>query len=83
MDSTPLGSSAKNDGSNVVGLSIKTSISLFLIFMFVTSDMFIDSALPQCAMIGRDPTQFGIILQGIIIVALFAIVIQLEQHNIL
>jgi hypothetical protein len=81
-DSTPLGTQAKKD-SPEIGLSMKSGIALLLIFMFVTSDVFIDSALPQCAMIGRDPTRFGIILQGIIVVVLFALVVQLEQHNIL
>lgn len=66
--------------------NIKLIIALFIWFLVVVSDVFRDSVLTEIgksAVIGREVTTWGIILQGIILIVGYVILVYLTENNIL
>ena len=51
--------------------SWKKYILLFLIFVFIINESFVENVLPCSALNGRKITAWGIILQGLILVVLY------------
>jgi len=51
--------------------SWKKYILLFLIFIFIINESFVENVLPCSALNGRKITAWGIILQGLILVVLY------------
>jgi hypothetical protein len=69
-----------------IAYNFKLLLSLFLTFMLVVSDVFTSSVLSgfgEKAVVGRIPTVWGIVLQGIFLVIGYAIAVYLIKHNIL
>jgi len=81
-DSVPLTSGKQPDEFSTViadaisGVNIKVLISLFLIFMVITSDVFVARVLSNVtgATEYKHPTNYGTVLQGIFLVFLFLLV---------
>jgi hypothetical protein len=66
--------------------SVKLFIVLFVIFIIVVSDVFTNSVISKfgdSAVVGRSPTAWGTVLQGIFLVIFYIIAIYLTEHNIL
>lgn len=61
----------------------KKYILLFLIFIFVINESFIENVLPCSALNGRKITSWGIILQGTILVILYYLLSHLVDTNII
>lgn len=79
MNSTPIGESKcerKSKEHVDQYLSIKLILALFLIFLFVSSDVFIFNVLSKFdgTVKGRDISAYGTCVQGIMVVIMFAIV---------
>ncbi|AAA65317.1 B66L [African swine fever virus] len=66
-------------------MDIKRALILFLLFLVVLSNAFVDYIISNFnhAVTCRKPTYFGIVLQGIFLVILFSIVDYLINENIL
>jgi hypothetical protein len=66
--------------------NIKLIISLFVIFMFVVSDVFtnnIISKFGEDTLSGRNPTAWGVVLQGIFLIIFYILAVYLTENNIL
>lgn len=66
--------------------NVKLIIALFIIFIIVVSDVFTNSVITcfgEKTMCGRNPTSWGIVLQGIFLVIFYVIAIYLIEHQIL
>lgn len=80
-----------NDGPNLPEVKLKVSnikliISLFVIFMFVVSDVFtnnIISKFGENTISGRNPTAWGVVLQGIFLIIFYILAVYLTENNIL
>jgi hypothetical protein len=64
-------------------VSSKILIFLFLIFLFVTSDIFTYNVISKFdgACVGRTVTTFGTILQGISLVIFYMVLIYVNEHD--
>lgn len=67
------------------GPSVKLVVALFLIFLFVVSDVFKSNVIDSFggASKNRGTTQFGTVLQGIFLVLFYIAANYLIDHNIL
>ena len=63
--------------------SIKNYFFLFILFLFVCSDFFINSVLSGSALQGRTPTSCGVVIQGVVMVVIFAVFNHLSAKNII
>lgn len=66
--------------------NLKLLLSLLLTFFFVVSSFFTNSVLVgfgEKAVVGRTPTTWGVVLQGIFLVIGYAIAVYLIKHGIL
>ena len=73
-------------GGSPLPYNFKLLLSLFLTFILVVSDVFTNSILSsfgEKAVMGRTPTMWGIVLQGIFLVIGYAIATYLIRHGIL
>lgn len=64
--------------------NIKVLLALFLVFMFIVSDIFTDnivSGFPSATK-GRSPTLYGTVLQGIFLVIFYAIAVHLIERKV-
>ena len=62
---------------------IKNYVIIFVLFMFVSSDFFVDSVLSGSALAGRIPTTSGVVIQGIALVVVFALFSHLSDKDII
>lgn len=65
--------------------NIKMLFSLFIIFLIVVSDVFTNSVLSAFgskAVQGREPTTWGVVLQGIFLVIGYILMIYLTEQGI-
>lgn len=84
-DSIPLEPSEKCEPRLRVA-NLKLLLALFVIFVVVVSDVFTSSCLSsfgEKAVRGRDPTSWGVVLQGIFLVIFYIIAVYLTEHQIL
>lgn len=61
-------------------------VALFVIFLVVVSDVFVDSVVAgfgQNAVRGREPTAYGSVLQGIFLVLFYALALYLVDQKVL
>lgn len=67
------------------GLGWPRLLLLFVLFMVVCSDYFVNTVLSSVpgATMGRDPTNKGVIVQGLALVVGYVVVINMAQGNIL
>ena len=75
-----------NDCTRPILQTIKSSVVLFLIFLFVLSDVFIYNILEKIDskyVDGRIPTPKGIYVQGIILVIMFVFMDFLISNNLI
>ena len=66
--------------------NLKLLLALFIIFIIVVSDVFINSIISgfgEKAVRCRTPTSWGIVLQGIFLVIFYILAVYLTEHNIL
>jgi hypothetical protein len=66
--------------------SIKILIALFVIFVVIVSDVFVNnvvSGFGEKAVRCRTPTSWGVVLQGTFLVIFYIIVLALIQHKVL
>jgi len=66
--------------------NMKLLLALFLIFIFVVSDVFTNNVIAgfgDKAVRCRTPTSWGIILQGIFLVIFYALAIYLAEQGVL
>lgn len=66
--------------------SVKLFIALFIIFIIVVSDVFTNNIIAKFgdnAVVGRCPTTWGTVLQGIFLVIFYIVAIYLTEHGIL
>lgn len=63
----------------------KLMVALFVVFLVVVSDVFTDSVISKfgSAVKGRDPTSWGIMLQGIFLVLGYIMAVYLTEHGVL
>ena len=63
----------------------KLMLALFFIFLIVVSDVFTNSIISQfgSAVEGRDPTSWGVVLQGIFLVLGYILAVYLTEHGVL
>ena len=64
--------------------NIKLLISLFVIFMFVVSDVFTGNVVAgfgESAVHGSSPTTWGVVLQGIFLVIFYILAVYLTEHG--
>jgi capsule polysaccharide export protein KpsE/RkpR len=82
-DSIPLKKPAFSDENPTI--SVKSILILFILFLFVVSDVYTNSVLCNVsgALTERNPTNLGIILQGVSLVVLFVLANYLVKSNIL
>lgn len=76
----------KKDAPRLNVGNVKLLFALFVIFMVVSSDMFIDniiSSFGENAIKGRDPTPWGTTLQGIFLVIFYIVAIYLTENGII
>ena len=67
-------------------LSIKSIVILFILFLLLISDVFVDNIIAQFgdrALTGRTPTNYGIVLQGIFLSLFYIIAMYLIENSIL
>jgi len=92
LDSVPIGADSGGSGSAVGGgpklrvADFQLLAILFMIFMFVSSDVFINnviSGMGKSAVRGRTPTTWGVVLQGIFLVLFYIVAIYLTTHGVL
>jgi len=73
-----------SSSGNLIGASsIKNYFFLFIIFLFVSSDFFVNNMLSGSALQGRTPTSSGVVIQGIVMVVLFAVFNYLDAKKII
>ena len=73
-----------SSSGNLIGASsIKNYFFLFIIFLFVSSDFFVNNMLSGSALQGRTPTSSGVVIQGIVMVLLFALFNYLDAKKII
>ena len=67
------------------GAAVKAVLALFLIFIFVVSDVFMNNVLSgfSGAMRGRTTTPFGTVIQGIFHVLFFILALHLISKDII
>lgn len=90
-DSVPLVSGKQPDEFSTViadavgGINIKVMISLFLIFMVITSDVFVTRVLANVngATDYKHATNYGTFLQGMLLVLLFLIVDVANNYGVI
>jgi hypothetical protein len=87
-DSVPIdgGPGAPGLGSHARMTNMKLLLALFLIFIFVVSDVFTNNVIAgfgDKAVRCRTPTSWGIILQGIFLVIFYALAIYLAEQGVL
>lgn len=66
--------------------TVKSTIILFLLFLFVMSDMFVHNVISKINekyVDGRHPTLKGIYIQGMLLVLMFVILQYLVEHDYL
>lgn len=66
--------------------NIKHSIILFILFLFSVSNIFIDEVLGKWftgAVLNRNTTTYGVVLQGIFLVLAFTLLQYLDTANML
>ena len=85
-DSVPLEfpSGSKKIASN--SLNLKLILALFMIFVLVVSEVFTNSIIAgfgESAVRCRNPTSWGIVLQGIFLVIGYVLAVYLIEHDIL
>ena len=82
-DAAITGEPVKNSVSSVA-VTIKSTLALFALFLIVVSTMFTNGVLDQFggAVNGRNPTNYGIVLQGTFLVIFYAIMSYLIENNI-
>lgn len=64
----------------------KVSIFLFILFIFINSDVFIDRVMRGIShkyVEGRHPTTMGIVFQGVVLCIMFVILDCLVSHDII
>jgi hypothetical protein len=83
-DSIPLNRKVVLD-SDGPGMSIKSVVILFMLFLFVVSDVYTNSILCNVngAIYERNATNIGVVLQGISLVILFIVANYLIKYSIL
>lgn len=73
--------------SKTIGMGgVRSLLYLFLLFLLVVSGPFVDSVLASfgdSAVQGRDPTNWGTIIQGIFLVVGYALIIYLGEQSVL
>jgi hypothetical protein len=65
---------------------VKNSIMLFVLFVFISSDIFVDNILCKISsgfVNNRTPTIRGVIMQGAILVLIYIVLSQLSDNNYL
>lgn len=68
----------------ILGLNnFKVSVFLFLIFIVLNCDVFVDKVMPKGYTDGRHPTTKGIVLQGVLIVLGYMIINVLVSGGII
>ena len=73
-----------SSNGNLIGASsIKNYFFLFIIFLFVSSDFFVNNMLSGSSLQGRTPTSSGVVIQGIVMVLLFAVFNYLDAKKII
>ncbi len=89
-DSVPLELTAPGKtgkGASETGAaSLKMMFALFALFLFVVSDYFTESIISgfgEKAVKGRHPTSWGVVLQGIFLVILYALATHLSESGVL
>jgi len=76
---------AKNGINSGRVLSPKVLVFVFLLFLFVSSDLFIQSAValfPDAA-VGQSPTTYGTVIQGIAFVIMYILLITFSQSGVI
>lgn len=63
----------------------KLMVALFFAFLVVVSDVFTNSVVSKFgnAVEGRDPTSWGVMLQGIFLVLSYILAVYLTEHGVL
>jgi hypothetical protein len=87
-DSVPVttqdgGKASGKNGARTANLG--ALLTLFVLFLFVVSDFFTDSVISgfgEKAVKGRHPTCWGVVLQGIFLVILFALASHLTENGV-
>jgi uncharacterized membrane protein HdeD (DUF308 family) len=89
-DSVPLDAAAappskKNRGGTISAGNVKLIVALFFIFMLVVSSTFTEhivAGFGEKAVQGRNPTSWGVVLQGIFLVIFYILAMYLVDHGI-
>lgn len=66
--------------------NLKLLLVLFVLFIFVVSDVFVNGVLSsfgEKAVVNRDVTAWGVVLQGIFLVVFYAIATHLSNEKII
>lgn len=66
----------------IQGGTIKMAILLLILFVFISSDVFVDRILPNRYVLGGHPTSRGVLIQGIVLSIAYILLNFLIERNL-